>query len=80
MNNTENTIPVDIQRYIDLAFTYHAPHGDQSEKYETISATARLLAKIIAANCPQSAEMMYALHYLQMTTMCANASIAMHGE
>lgn len=76
----ENPIPADIQKYIDLAFTYHAPHGDQPDKYEAIRYNARVLAQVIAANCPQSAEMMYALHYLQMATMCANASIAMHGE
>ena len=41
---------------LDNVYTYHAPKGDQSERYESIRAKARELAELIEECCPDSRE------------------------
>lgn len=57
-------------------YTYHAPKGDQPERYEAIRAKARELAELIEENCPDSREKSLANTKLEETVMWANASIA----
>lgn len=59
-------------------FSYHAPKGNQPERYERIRSKARELAEIIDAACPDSREKSLALTNLQQATMWANASIAIN--
>ena len=61
---------------IENNFTYHAPHGDQVQKYEQIRATARYLAEIIDELCPDSREKSVAMTHLETAVMWANAAIA----
>ena len=57
-------------------FTYHKPKDDQPERYESIRATALVLAKKMCALCPPSRELSLALTKLEEAIMWANASIA----
>lgn len=57
-------------------FTYHAPKGDQANRYETIRAYALSFAKTINALCPDSREKSLAITHLEDCSMWANASIA----
>lgn len=57
-------------------FTYHAPHGDQPERYVAIRDKAKELAALILEKCPESRERSVALTELETATFWANASIA----
>lgn len=61
---------------IEKRFTYHAPKNSQPSRYERIRNAAKSLAYVIDQACPESEERDHALHYLDMTVMNANASIA----
>lgn len=61
---------------IENIFSYHAPKGDQLERYGAIRAKAKELAHLINNACPNSREKSLALTSLQQTTMWANVSIA----
>jgi len=56
---------------------YHAPHGDQPERYELIRSKARELAIVIIENTPSSADQTAAIRKLRECVMTANASIAL---
>lgn len=62
----------------DLAkrFTYHAPKGDQANRYEAIRDRAHDLAGWINHYCPDSREKSLAVTALEEAVMWANASIA----
>lgn len=57
-------------------FTYHPPHGNQTERYGRIRAAARTFAKLLLGCCPDSRERSLALTKLEEAVMWANASIA----
>jgi hypothetical protein len=57
-------------------FTYHAPKGDQQERYEALRAEARELAHLINSSTPDSREKSLALTNLEQAVMWANAAIA----
>lgn len=61
---------------IENAFTYHAPKGDQAERYTEIRAKAKELAELIDTACPNSREKSLAFTNLEQSVMWANASIA----
>lgn len=63
---------------IDNVFSYHAPKGDQAERYAIIREGAKELARIIDEKCPDSREKSLALTNLQQSVMWANASIAIN--
>lgn len=58
------------------AFTYHAPHGDQVERYARLRQAAGELASRMATSCPESRELSLALTNLEQAVMWANAAIA----
>ncbi len=64
------------QRQLDEMFTYHAPKGDQQDRYVMIREHARSMAELIVHCCPPSRERSLALTHLQMVSMFSNASIA----
>lgn len=70
--------PIDakMQDRLDNDYTYHAPHGDQLERYHLIRETAHDLAVIIVQNVPVSREQSVALTLLEQVVMEANAGIA----
>lgn len=57
-------------------FTYHAPHGDQAERYGILRGKAMGLAYELVTFCPQSRELSVALTKLEEVMFWANASIA----
>ncbi len=59
-------------------FTYHAPFGDQSQRYEGIRYLAGELGRELLGLCPSSHELEVALDRLNEVVFWANASIARH--
>lgn len=57
-------------------FTYHAPHGDQAERYGEIRAKALEYAELICKLTPASREQSLALTKLDEAVFFANAAIA----
>jgi hypothetical protein len=67
-------------RSIDLnnIFKYHAPFGDQTDRYEKIRSQAKFLAQIVLELTPECAEQTIAIRKLQEAVMFANAAIAIN--
>jgi len=61
---------------IERDFTYHAPKGDQAERYGKLRDKAKEFALLIAELTPYSTEQVEALTLLNLSTMSANAAIA----
>jgi len=61
-------------------FTYHAPKGDQVERYQKIRRTALEFAELIVELCPLSREQSVAFTRLEEVVMFANAAIAREVE
>lgn len=57
-------------------FTYHAPKGDQPERYEKLRQSTKALAERFVASCPDSRELELAIEYLETAVFWANAAIA----
>jgi hypothetical protein len=57
-------------------FVYHAPKGDQVERYQFIRNAFHDLAVFITVNTPASREQSVALTELETAMMWANAAIA----
>lgn len=57
-------------------FTYHPPHGDQTERYVRIREAALLFATVIRDCCPVGADTTAAIRKVREATMTANAAIA----
>ncbi len=61
---------------LDNNFTYHAPKGDQAERYEAIRSKAKELAALVLEDCPSSRERSLALTQIETAVFWANAAIA----
>jgi len=59
-----------------VRFTYHAPHGDQVDRYQDIREAAKAFAVLLDRHCPDSREKSLAVTRLESAVMWANASIA----
>lgn len=70
----------DVAAEMTRRFTYHAPTGDQPDRYQAIREGALSLALTIVALCPPSSERAAALQHLDEAVMQANASIARREE
>lgn len=57
-------------------FTYHAPNGDQSVRYERLRNAFRDMACLIDGEVPDSREKATALTHLETAMFWANAGIA----
>lgn len=57
-------------------FTYHAPKGDQQQRYESLRNAGLGLAAMIVSNSPASREQSLALTKLEEALFWANAGIA----
>jgi hypothetical protein len=64
--------PSDLENW----FSYHAPHGNQQERYVKIREASKALAYVIVESTPPSADQTAALRKLREAVMTANASIA----
>lgn len=57
-------------------FQYHAPVGDQQQRYMVLREKAKELAHLIVENTPTSADQTAAIRKLRECVMTANAAIA----
>lgn len=70
-------VPVDEPTdAIETLFTYHAPTGDQPERYKRIRNAAKALAREIDQSCPAGPDRTTAVRAVREAVMWANASIA----
>jgi hypothetical protein len=58
-------------------FTYHAPKGDQQQRYQIIRDAAKTFALTLVANTQPSADQTASIRLLRECVMTANASIAL---
>lgn len=65
-----------IEHEIEKRFTYHPPNGNQAERYGLIRSAAKVFAKILVGQTPESREQSLALTKLEEVVFWANASIA----
>ena len=61
-------------------FTYHAPEGDQAKRYENIRTAGLMMARVIVASTPPSADQTAAIRKIREAVMTANAAIACGGR
>jgi hypothetical protein len=61
---------------LGMRFKHHAPHGDQSERYEACRARALAFALWIERNMPHSREKALAVTKIEEAMFWANAAIA----
>jgi hypothetical protein len=61
---------------LEKRFTYHAPKGNQPERYERLRGQALEFAKKIDELCPESREKSLAFTALEEAIMWGNAAIA----
>ena len=78
---TEGTLssyPIDDQtmEQIENNFTYHAPKGDQTGRYQEIREAAKMLRIDISRFTPKSREQSLAITKLEEVVFWANAAIA----
>ena len=66
----------ELANRFDNDFTYHAPFGDQAERYGSIREAGRQFAYFLATNCPQSRELSTALTKIDEAVFWGNAAIA----
>ena len=64
------------QKKLNTAFVYHAPKGDQPQRYIELRDKAKELAELFTTLCPPSRELSLAITNLEQAIMWANASIA----
>ncbi len=57
-------------------FTYHAPKGDQTERYGLINEAAVNFARIVLENTPKCADQSAAIRQIREARMTANSAIA----
>jgi hypothetical protein len=68
--------PADRRFDLDHRFNYHAPKGNQADRYNAIRTSIRETAKLIVRLTPVSAEQTRAMNALDEAMFLANASIA----
>ena len=61
---------------LEKDFTYHAPKGNQPERYAVLRNQGRVFAEFIEAEVPESREKSLAFTKLEEAIFWANAGIA----
>ena len=69
-----------MKERVENDFTYHAPTGNQAQRYQEIRDLAKSLANRLLDLTPQSREQSLALTHLEECVFWANASIARNEE
>jgi hypothetical protein len=68
------------REFLDAAFTYHSPTGDQITDLQAITIAGRTLAATILAHVPPSADRSTALRLVREARMWANSGIVNFGK
>ena len=76
--NSAEAIKQTLRERIEHEFTYHAPKGDQAERYTQLRQKAKELALLIVDLTPYSREQSMALSELKIVGMLANQAIAIN--
>ncbi len=63
---------------LENLFSYHAPQGNQVDRYNRIREAAKGFAQVIVDNTPESAEQTLAIRKAHDAMMQANAAIAIN--
>lgn len=61
---------------LEKRFTYHAPKGDQAERYVVLREAVKSIATLVIELCPDSRERSLAITKLEEVVFWMNASIA----
>lgn len=61
---------------VETRFTYHAPKGDQLERYQRIRKAQKEFAELVLELTPDSREQSLAITHIEEAGMWANAGIA----
>ncbi len=69
-------IDAELRDRLERTYTYHAPFGDQPDRYVEIRAAIGNAAAVVCENAPHSRERSLALTKLEEAVMHANAAIA----
>lgn len=64
------------RQMIEIMFSFHAPTGDQPQRYAAIRTKAKELALLIMETTPPSDDQSHAITLLRQAVMLANAAIA----
>ncbi len=75
---TKYEITDEDRKKLDNSFTYHAPKGDQVDRYFEMREKARSLAYTIMINTPPSPERTLAIRHLENAVMWANKAVAVN--
>jgi hypothetical protein len=75
MNNRPEPTQAELSELREQ-FTYHAPHGDQAERYQELREAGRHLANTILRTVPKCADRTAAIRKVREAIMTANAAIA----
>jgi hypothetical protein len=79
-NDQMETAPsVDEDYALRNLFSYHAPRGDASLRYENIRSAAKQFAKVLLINVPRGADRDAAIRKIREAVMTANAAVALNG-
>lgn len=65
-----------MQKRLDNDYTYHAPKGDQQDRYIHLRDLAKQLAILYVQYSPPSREQSLALTLLEQSVMAVNSAIA----
>ena len=65
---------------LDHIFKYHAPKGDDLEKYQKIRDAGKAFAEVVLQNTPTGADQSATIRCIREAVMTANASIALEGR
>ena len=69
-----------VKTELATRFTYHAPKGDQAERYQMIRNMGKAFATLISEKTPFSREQTLAIGKIEEAVMWANAAIARREE
>ena len=68
-----------VRAQLEQSFTYHAPSGDQPERYVVLRDAAKTLALLTVEHVRPSRERSLAITKLEEYVMWANKGIAING-
>lgn len=72
--------PIPGELDLDHIFMYHAPVGDDQDRYIRLREAAKKFAQVIVAETPVCADQTAAVRHIRDAVMTANSAIALKGR